>query len=243
MKEVKKCPFCGEEILAAANKCKHCGEWLDNEAASKTSQSQPEQVRRRGKQWLLTSSIAAILTVAIAFFVKTTKEPTTNVWKTMSNNLITSTSIGGVEVIGKTQKELKSKFDEGFRWDFSDYGYDFTGWGVKKGETSVFAFNIDPEEFDVVPENRKIFIARIIDPSYFTADGLRVGSTSGDVMKKYPEAKIDEWAYSDHGIQYTTINDINFYFDYECKVADQTGLIVNKTCKIISIEISGIRKQ
>ena len=24
----KRCPYCGEEILAAAKKCKHCGEWL-----------------------------------------------------------------------------------------------------------------------------------------------------------------------------------------------------------------------
>ena len=27
----KRCPYCGEEILAVAKKCKHCGEWLKEE--------------------------------------------------------------------------------------------------------------------------------------------------------------------------------------------------------------------
>lgn len=30
-KETKRCPYCGEEILAAAKKCKYCGEWLNTE--------------------------------------------------------------------------------------------------------------------------------------------------------------------------------------------------------------------
>lgn len=27
-KDTMECPYCGEEILAVAKKCKHCGEWL-----------------------------------------------------------------------------------------------------------------------------------------------------------------------------------------------------------------------
>ncbi len=30
MSEIKNCPFCGEEINVSATKCKHCGEWLNN---------------------------------------------------------------------------------------------------------------------------------------------------------------------------------------------------------------------
>ena len=29
LREIKACPFCGEEILLSAIKCKHCGEFLD----------------------------------------------------------------------------------------------------------------------------------------------------------------------------------------------------------------------
>lgn len=32
MSETKICPHCGGEILAVAKKCKHCGQWLDEDA-------------------------------------------------------------------------------------------------------------------------------------------------------------------------------------------------------------------
>ena len=35
--KITKCPYCGEEILAEAKKCKHCGEWLDKDATEKVS--------------------------------------------------------------------------------------------------------------------------------------------------------------------------------------------------------------
>jgi uncharacterized membrane protein YvbJ len=29
MEETRKCPYCSEQILITAKKCKHCGEWLE----------------------------------------------------------------------------------------------------------------------------------------------------------------------------------------------------------------------
>ena len=46
MEKTKNCPYCGEEIMADARKCKHCGEWLDEdfvkEQDSKTNISESE---------------------------------------------------------------------------------------------------------------------------------------------------------------------------------------------------------
>jgi tRNA(Ile2) C34 agmatinyltransferase TiaS len=43
-RETKNCPYCGEEILAVAKKCKHCGEWLPEDEESKETlhEEQPE---------------------------------------------------------------------------------------------------------------------------------------------------------------------------------------------------------
>lgn len=41
MEGTKRCPYCGEEILAVAKKCKHCGEWLNREAPVKEKNACP----------------------------------------------------------------------------------------------------------------------------------------------------------------------------------------------------------
>lgn len=65
--ETTRCPYCGEEILAVAKKCKHCGEWLDEE---NVEEENTEEDSPTGNifLWFLEHVLPYIILIAVAFF-------------------------------------------------------------------------------------------------------------------------------------------------------------------------------
>lgn len=46
MAATRECDFCGEEVLAVAKKCKHCGEFLDEEARRSSTSATGRSYRK-----------------------------------------------------------------------------------------------------------------------------------------------------------------------------------------------------
>lgn len=82
-KETKRCPYCGEEIMARAKKCRHCGEWLyeenDNEKAFVETQTEPimtespvlspKSLAPKSNYWVIGIIVAIIVVVLIVIVV------------------------------------------------------------------------------------------------------------------------------------------------------------------------------
>ena len=79
--ETMKCPYCGEEILTIAKKCKHCGEWLEEEEDEEvevdtTEEDESDSDDDSNWDWLY-KIIAVLIILLVAFFTLPSEEKQT----------------------------------------------------------------------------------------------------------------------------------------------------------------------
>lgn len=70
----KVCPYCGEEIMAAAKKCKHCGEWLDDshqniQCMTTATQVNTDSKKKNTKKYLLIGTGVLVGAIAIVLII------------------------------------------------------------------------------------------------------------------------------------------------------------------------------
>lgn len=114
MKETKRCPYCGEEILAVAKKCKHCGEWLNKNEEKVLPVQAPKVAPNKHKfsDYKLIAFMAVLIFVIVAFFIasKVQRHADSNVLE-KTDPVINFSETQTGEVVDKQSVTPKSQID------------------------------------------------------------------------------------------------------------------------------------
>ena len=91
----KKCPYCGEEIMADAKKCRFCGEWLDKNSSSSFADNSKSK-----KNWIYIV-LVAVVAIVITIIMATTKFSTsenTSMSDTSGEKTIATTEVAEIPI-------------------------------------------------------------------------------------------------------------------------------------------------
>ena len=119
MEETKRCPYCGEEILVSAKKCKFCHEWLGDER--KEEKRQEKDIDEEDDNWgvWIKLILVAVVIITALFTVPSEEKHENKFYASMSKLLIenivrypnnSNETIDGIaEVIARSKYDLKVK--------------------------------------------------------------------------------------------------------------------------------------
>ncbi len=107
MDQTKICPYCGEEILAVAKKCKHCGEWLDGTHSDRHQGKGVPQKNNKKKFYYSIALFVGLCIVGGCFFLFCGEGRTSHA----PNDIVSKDSLRFVARLDSLNAELQ-KVDE-----------------------------------------------------------------------------------------------------------------------------------
>ena len=146
--ETKPCPYCGEEILEVAKKCKHCGEFLEIQVPIPHA---PRKKLSKSRIPVLAGSIVLVFILSVGVYLlfftgifnPESQERSRQVSKGVDNSEVAPEYIEEFEKVVKALRRLDDNITSGsvnyseFKNLFSDYLNSFSDLGEWLGSNSV----------------------------------------------------------------------------------------------------------